>query len=167
MRRHHRVVRYRWPGGQRNGATLKARLAGDWTTCAQTLILSHGMGCHSMAAAQTMMEAGANGRVPYQQGSQRFDAYIAVSPQWPDSRAFDELNAWSGAAAPVLVLTRTEDSGFDGTTPQSRILVFALLPPGQKRLGVVVWADHIELGRRRSSSEGEVAAAIAGEFLVQ
>jgi pimeloyl-ACP methyl ester carboxylesterase len=125
------------------------------------------MGGHSMGAAQTMMEAGATGRVTCQRGSQRFDAYIAVSPQGPGSWAFDDLNAWSGVAAPVLVLTGTEDSGLDGTTPQSRMQVFTLLPPGKKRLGVVVGADHFELAGRRGSSEGEVAAAIAGEFLVQ
>jgi len=228
-----------------DGATLTARMAGDWSVCGPTVILSHGlggdesalgwmdapavaagyrvlvmehresgprslfqarrrgvgqvladpaiwsaraedldvalafarrdgcrpaplvMGGHSMGAAPTMMEAGANGRVPYRPGSQRFDAYIAVSPQGPGTWAFDGVTAWSDVAAPVLILTGTEDSGIDGTTPQSRMQVFDLVPPGQKRLGVVVGADHLELGGRRASTEGEVAAAIAGEFLVQ
>lgn len=232
------TVRLARPDGQ----VIKARLAGDWSRCGPTVILSHGlggderalgwmdapavaagyrvlvmehpasgpralfsarrrgaetvlsdpeiwagraadletalafarrgacrpaplvMGGHSMGAAFTMMEAGARGRVPYR-GGQRFDAYIAVSPQGPGSWAFAGQGAWADVAAPVLMLTGSEDDGFGGITPQSRAQAFALLPPGRKRLGIVTGADHLELGGRRASAEARVAAMIAGEFL--
>jgi len=227
-----------------DGAAMTARLAGDWSRCGPTLILSHGLGgderalgwmdaparaagyrvlamahrasgpralfslrrrgaetvlddpaiwaaraadlatalafarrggCrpdplvlggHSMGAAQTMMEAGARGTPPYR-GRQRFDAYIAVSPQGPDSWAFARPDAWARVAAPVLMLTGTRDRGFGGMTPQSRIAAFDRLPPGRKRLGVARGIGHIALSRGGDAAQTRALRAITGEFLWQ
>jgi len=225
-----------------DGTTMTARLAGDWSRCGPTLILSHGLGgneralawidapaiaagyrvlamehrasglralfsarrrgaeavlndpaiwaaraadldtalafarrggCrpaplvlggHSMGAAQTMMEAGARGTPPYD-GHRRFDAYIAISPQGPESWAFAGRDAWARVAAPVLMLTGTQDRGHGGMTPQSRAEAFALLPPGRKRLGVVRGIGHIALGRGGDVTQTRALRAITGEFL--
>jgi alpha-beta hydrolase superfamily lysophospholipase len=122
------------------------------------------MGGHSMGAAFTMMEAGARGRAPYR-GANRFDAYIAVSPQAPGSWAFASPAAWRGIEAPMLLLTGTEDAGLDGSSWHDRTDAFNALPPGRKRLAVITGANHFELGGVRGRREGRLAADVVAEFL--
>jgi pimeloyl-ACP methyl ester carboxylesterase len=227
-----------------DGNTFAARLAGDWSRCGPTLILSHGLGgderalgwmdgaatgagfrllvmehresgprqlfglgrradpeaevllsskvwdgraadlatavafarqdgCrprpfvlggHSMGAALTLFEAGAKGRAPYE-GRDRFDAYIAVSPQglgW----AYESRSAWSGVAAPVLMITGTRDETF-GETWRTRLTAFRGLPPGKKRLAVIPGATHLNLGGIGNRKVQRLAADVAEEFLRQ
>lgn len=124
------------------------------------------MGGHSMGAGHTMFEAGAQGRPRYTASGQ-FDAFIAVSPQGPGTWAFDGPGAWRNVRAPVLLLTGPEDRTPGGDAPENRMRVLNLMPAGNKRLGVIAGADHSELGGRRPSPEGQVAAVIAAEFLTQ
>lgn len=124
------------------------------------------LGGHSMGAAHAMFEAGATGRPDYTPTGQ-FDAYIAVSPQGPGTWAFDGTDAWRNVRAPVLLLTGPEDRMRGGDEPLNRMRVLDLMPAGNKRLGVIAGADHGELGGRRPSPEGQVAAVIAAEFLTQ
>jgi alpha-beta hydrolase superfamily lysophospholipase len=123
------------------------------------------LGGHSMGAALTMFEAGARGTTPYR-GEDRFDAYLAVSPQGP-SWAFAGRNAWSGVGKPVLMLTGTRDDGPDGTPWQNRLVAFAGLPAGEKRLAIIAGATHFHLGGRGNPAAQSLAAAVAAEFLGQ
>lgn len=124
------------------------------------------LGGHSMGAATTMFEAGARGPVRYP-GRDRFDAYIAVSPQGVGSWAFASRNAWSRVEAPVLMITGTRDNGLDGSDWQVRLTAFANLPPGQKRLAVIDGASHFNLGGIGNLSAHRTAGAVTGEFLQQ
>ncbi len=120
------------------------------------------LGGHSMGAALTMIEAGAQSGLPFR-GKQRFDAYIAVSPQgtgW----AFSDTGAWADVTAPVLMLTGTEDDGYDGSW-QTRLTAWEGLPPGQKRLAVIEGASHFNLGGRGNASLQNKAGRLAGEYL--
>ena len=63
---------------------------------------------HSMGAATVMIEAGARNKVGVQ-GTDSFNAYIALSPQGTGS--IFPGNAWSGIRRPVLLITgRKEDA---------------------------------------------------------
>jgi pimeloyl-ACP methyl ester carboxylesterase len=122
------------------------------------------LGGHSMGAALTMFEAGARGRAPYR-GQDRFDAYIAVSPQglgW----AYGSRNAWSGVSAPVLMITGTSDETF-GEPWTTRLTAFRGLPPGKKRLAVIPRATHLNLGGIGNRKARSLAADVAEEFLRQ
>jgi predicted dienelactone hydrolase len=122
------------------------------------------LGGHSMGAALTMFEAGARGLAPYE-GQDRFDAYLAVSPQglgW----AFDSRSAWSGVQDPVLMITGTQDESFDQGW-RSRLTAFRGLPAGQKRLAIVPGATHLNLGGRGNRTAQGLAADVAAEFLRQ
>lgn len=123
------------------------------------------LGGHSMGAALTMFEAGAEGRTPYR-GRDRFDAYLAVSPQGP-SWAFANARAWAGVGKPVLMLTGTRDAGPDGTPWENRLIAFDGLPDGRKRLAVIEGANHFNLGGLGNRPAQALAAAVAAEFLTQ
>ena len=120
------------------------------------------LGGHSMGAALTMAEAGAAARFPYV-GRDRFDAYIAVSPQgegWAIGPA-----AWAGVRRPVLMMTGTRDDGPDGNWT-TRLAAFDGLPPGRKRLAVIAGATHLDLGGRRMPAPvRDAAPAVAAAFL--
>jgi predicted dienelactone hydrolase len=120
------------------------------------------LGGHSMGAALTMFEAGARGRAPYE-GQDRFDAYLAVSPQglgW----AFDSRSAWSGVQDPVLMITGTQDESYD-QDPRSRLTAFRGLPAGQKRLAVIPGATHLNLGGLGNRTAQRLAGDVAAEYL--
>lgn len=102
---------------------------------------------HSMGAATTMLEAGARG-VVNQGGKNRFDAYIALSPQGI-SWLFKDVNAWQKVNKPVLLITGTEDSMFQDSY-QNRAKVLDYLPNGHKRLIVIEGASHMNLGGKRN-----------------
>lgn len=145
---------------QARAADLDAAIAFATRDCRPRVLV---LGGHSMGAGQTMFEAGARGRPPYP-GTDRFDAYIAVSPQglgW----AFASRNAWRGVSKPVLMLTGTRDDGFAGETWEDRLVAFRGLPPGQKRLAVIAGATHFHLGGRGNRAAQAQMAAVAAEFL--
>lgn len=95
---------------------------------------------HSMGAATVMLEAGAGNRLGLPAGKDRFDAYVALSPQGPGS-IFPE-SAWRGIAKPVLLITGTRDQALEGGW-QSRTKPFRDMRRGCKALAVVDGATHM------------------------
>jgi dienelactone hydrolase len=94
---------------------------------------------HSMGAATVMLEAGAKNKLGLR-GQDRFDAYVAFSPDGPGS--IFPAGAWSGIRKPVLILTGTRDKALEGPW-QSRTVPFSDMSPGCKALGVIDGASHL------------------------
>jgi predicted dienelactone hydrolase len=94
---------------------------------------------HSMGARTVMVEAGAKNSFGIK-GPDRFDAYVALSPDGP-GKMFPQ-NAWSGIRKPVLMLTGTRDKSLDGDW-KSRTIPYQSLPAGCKWLGVIDGASHM------------------------
>ncbi len=94
---------------------------------------------HSMGAATVMLEAGAENKLGLV-GQDRFDAYVAMSPQGPGS--IFTANAWRGIRKPVLSLTGTRDNALEGRW-QARTMPFSNMPAGCKWLGVIDGATHM------------------------
>lgn len=116
---------------------------------------------HSMGAAIAMLEAGAKGLVNYG-GQDRFDAYIALSPQgigW-----IFESGAWEGIKKPVLMITGTKDKTL-GKSYKTRLEAFTQMPNGHKRLVVIGGADHLNIGGRANEQTQNLIANIIIEFL--
>lgn len=95
---------------------------------------------HSMGAATVMIEAGARNKVGVE-GTDSFNAYIALSPQGTGS-IFPE-SAWSGIRSPVLLITGTRDTELGGASWETRTEPFRNMPPGCKWLGVIDGASHL------------------------
>lgn len=94
---------------------------------------------HSMGARTVMVEAGAKNNFGIK-GPDRFDAYVALSPDCP-GKMFP-ANAWSGIRKPVLMLTGTRDKSLDGDW-KSRTIPYQSLPAECKWLGVIDEASHL------------------------
>ena len=76
---------------------------------------------HSMGAETVMLEAGARnllGIASPPAGRDRFDAYVALSPEGPGI-VFPE-HAWGGIRKPMLVLTGTRDQSLKGGPRRAR-----------------------------------------------
>lgn len=118
---------------------------------------------HSMGAATVMMEAGANNKLGIQ-GTDDFDAYVALSPQgagliFPD-------DAWAGIRKPLLMLTGTRDTELGGASWKTRTEPFANMPPGCKWLGVVDGATHMNFaGVGLSHDTQALTTRVIGAFL--
>ena len=95
---------------------------------------------HSMGARTVMVEAGAGNKLGIR-GQDRFDAYVAMSPDGPDPM-FPE-NAWSGIRKPMLILTGTRDKSMQTGEYKSRTIPYDSMPPGCKWLGVIDGATHM------------------------
>jgi predicted dienelactone hydrolase len=83
---------------------------------------------HSMGAETVMLEAGARNMISVSYppaGQDRFDAYVALSPEGPGV-VFPE-HAWNGIHKPVLVLTGTRDQSLRGG-PEARLIPWQDLP---------------------------------------
>lgn len=93
---------------------------------------------HSMGAATVMIEAGAKNKLGLD-SDDRFDGYIAFSPQGPGP-VFPS-GAWHGIQKPVLLVTGTRDAPLDGKW-QTRTVPYADLPAGCHWLAVVDGATH-------------------------
>ncbi len=111
---------------------------------------------HSMGATTTMLEAGNVSRFG-RFGRNRFDAYVALSPQgigylW-------EAGAWNAVSKPVLMITGTRDSGFDGDW-RTRLAAFEGLPVGKKRLAIIPDITHGQLSGFRDPFASTIAALI-------
>jgi dienelactone hydrolase len=126
-----------------NPAAYNARLmdiaaAMKWAagTCKAAFVALLG---HSMGARTVEVEAGARNKLGVK-GLDRFDAYVALSPDGPGTM-FPE-NAWSGIGKPVLMLTGTRDTSLDGDWT-NRTIPYESLPPGCKWLGVIDGATHL------------------------
>ena len=75
---------------------------------------------HSMGSSTVMLEAGAKNMIGVASppaGEDRFDAYVALSPEGPGI-AFPE-HAWEHIRKPMLILTGTRDQALSGG-PESR-----------------------------------------------
>lgn len=103
---------------------------------------------HSMGAATVMLEAGARNKLGVV-GGNRFDAYVALSPQGPGAIFTDD--AWRDIKKPVLVMTGTRDSGTEGTW-QWRTETYKRMSSGCKWLGVVDGAGHLNFAETAFSS---------------
>ncbi len=117
---------------------------------------------HSMGAQTTMMEAGARSVIgPI--GKDRFDAYIALSPQRIGYRY--QRGAWRSVSKPVLLITGTRDNGVDGDY-NTRLTAFYGLPPGGKRLAIIKGASHRNLAGKGSPRIARLAPMLVKEFLI-
>jgi pimeloyl-ACP methyl ester carboxylesterase len=118
---------------------------------------------HSMGAQTTMMEAGA---VPLigGMGSNRFDGYVALSPQGVGTTY--AAGAWSGVSHPVLMVTGTGDRTADGDY-STRQTAFEGLPPGRKRFAVLPGAGHLQIGGLGSGAPAATVNALVAEFADQ
>ncbi|MGC2048260.1 MAG: hypothetical protein WA635_06595, partial [Gallionella sp.] len=94
---------------------------------------------HSMGAATVMLEAGARNKLDLA-GNDRFDAYVAMSPQGPGSIFPDD--AWSKIGKPVLMLTGTSDKALEGAWT-TRTVPYEVMPAGCKWLGIIDGATHM------------------------
>lgn len=94
---------------------------------------------HSMGAATVMLEAGADNKLNLK-GKDRFDAYVAMSPQGPGSIFPDD--AWSRISKPVLMLTGTGDKALEGAWT-TRTVPYDAMPAGCKWLGIIDGAKHM------------------------
>ncbi len=114
------------------GAALK------WasTACKSPLVALLG---HSMGARTVMVEAGAKDTLGVK-GQDRFDAYVALSPDGPGPMF--PADAWSGIRKPMLVLTGTRDRSLDGNW-KTRTIPYDRMPAGCKWLGVIEGATHM------------------------
>lgn len=101
---------------------------------------------HSMGSETVMLEAGAKniiGVTTPPAGKDRFDAYVALSPEGPGI-VFPE-HAWTGIRKPVLILTGTRDQSLQGGAPARQIPWHEL--PGSvghcQWMGVIDGATHM------------------------
>lgn len=101
---------------------------------------------HSMGAETTMLEAGAHNRLGIASppsSQDRFDAYIALSPEGP-GMVFPD-HAWDAIHKPILILTGTRDQALQGG-PRSRQIPWSVLPGSQEHcqwMGVIDGATHM------------------------
>jgi alpha-beta hydrolase superfamily lysophospholipase len=116
---------------------------------------------HSMGAMTTMLEAGARASFG-RYGSNRFDAYVAISPQGVGT-GFSQ-GSWLGVTRPVLMITGTQDQAAEGN-PLTRLAAFEGLPAGRKRLAIIPDATHMQLGANNADPVGRSVAALTAEFL--
>lgn len=103
---------------------------------------------HSMGATTVTLEAGARNLVGVK-GQDRFDAYIALSPQGVGS-VFPE-NAWSDIRKPFLQITGTLDKALEGGA-QTREQPFHNMPKGCHWLAVIDGAGHMSFAGRGAGS---------------
>ncbi len=107
---------------------------------------------HSMGAATVMLEAGAGNKLNLT-GKDRFDAYVAMSPQGPGS--IFPKDAWSKISKPVLMLTGTATRRWKEAWA-TRTVPYDDMPAGScKWLGVIDGATHMNFGGRGFSRKTE------------
>jgi predicted dienelactone hydrolase len=111
---------------------------------------------HSMGAETVMLEAGAKNIVGVTSppaGQNRFDAYVALSPEGPGV-VFSQ-NAWNGIRKPFLILTGTKDRSLKGG-PKARLAPWANLPGTASHCqweGVIDGAKHINFAGNGPGSD--------------
>lgn len=112
---------------------------------------------HSMGAETVMLEAGAKNIVGVSSppaGNDRFDAYIALSPEGPG--VIFPQDAWTSIRKPVLVLTGTRDQSLKGG-PEARLVPWRVLPgiPSHCQwMGVIDGATHMNFAGNGDGHEG-------------
>jgi dienelactone hydrolase len=122
---------------------------------------------HSMGAETVMLEAGAKNMIGVSSppaGQDRFDAYVALSPE--GSGVVFPSRAWIGIHKPVLVLTGTRDQSLQGG-PKARLEPWHNLPGSASHcqwMGVIDGATHMNFagnGIGHEKVEPLVTATIA------
>jgi len=102
---------------------------------------------HSMGSSTVMLEAGARNRIGVASppaGQNRFDAYVALSPEGPGIVFPD--NAWNGIRKPILILTGTRDQSLQGGPEARQIPWRELRGDGTRQcqwMGVIDGATHM------------------------
>ncbi len=121
----------------------------DWATahCTAKAKPFRALVGHSMGAETVMFEAGAKNQLGVEVGKDRFDAYVAMSPNGVGP-LFAE-GSWSGIRKPMFVLTGTLDGALYGGAV-TRQQPYAGLPGdgGCDWLGVMDGATHQSFGGR-------------------
>lgn len=95
---------------------------------------------HSMGAATVMLEAGAKNLMDLS-GKDRFDAYIALSPQ--GEGVIFNAKSWSPIQKPLLSITGTRDDELSGNSWKHRTQPFKNMSAGCKWLAVIDDATHL------------------------
>jgi predicted dienelactone hydrolase len=122
---------------------------------------------HSMGAETVMLEAGASNMIGVTSppaGQDRFDAYVALSPE--GSGVVFPARAWGSIHKPVLVLTGTRDQSLQGG-PKARLEPWKNLPGSPSHcqwMGVIDGATHMNFagnGVGHDKVEPLVTATIA------
>jgi predicted dienelactone hydrolase len=122
---------------------------------------------HSMGAETVLLEAGAKnmiGLAAPAAGQDRFDAYVALSPEGPGI-IFPE-HAWNGIKKPVLIMTGTRDQSLKGG-PAARKVPWSDLPGIATHcqwMGVIDGAMHLNFageGLGAEQVEEDVTRTIA------
>lgn len=125
---------------------------------------------HSMGAITVMLEAGAKNKIGITYppaGQDRFDAYVALSPEGPDP-VFSR-DAWSGIHKPLLAMTGTRDGGLAGGV-EWRTMAWNNLPGTNincQWLGVITDATHMNFaGNGQGAARvGPIVVSTVGKFL--
>jgi predicted dienelactone hydrolase len=120
------------------------------------------LGGHSFGAATTLTEAGAINTLGIK-GKNRFDAYIALSPQG-QGQLF-KTGAWAAITKPVLVVTGTRDTVSGQHDYRPRLDPYFGMPPGQKMLAVIDDAEHMDLGGRGKPEMASIVVEIVRHFI--
>lgn len=111
---------------------------------------------HSMGSETVMLEAGARNIIGVQTppaAQDRFDAYVALSPEGPGVVFPD--NAWHSIRKPVLILTGTRDQSLKGG-PQARLVPWHNLPGSPRHcqwMGVIDGATHMNFAGNGAGHE--------------
>ena len=120
---------------------------------------------HSMGAETVMLEAGAKPAIVVPDaGKNRFDAYVALSPEGPGVVFVD--GAWKGIRRPMLILTGTRDQAVNGG-PETRQVPFHEMPGARGQCqwqGVIDGATHMNfagMGMGARGVEQRVQATVA------
>ena len=107
-----------------------------------------------------MLEAGAGNELKLA-GQDRFDAYVALSPQGPGS--IFPKDAWSKITKPMLMLTGTGDKALEGGW-MTRTVPYDDMPAGScKWLGVIDGATHMNFAGSGFSRKTEALTIHAAQ----
>ncbi|NBO18220.1 MAG: hypothetical protein EBV03_03155 [Proteobacteria bacterium] len=115
----------------------------------------------SLGATAALVEAGAKANLAAQ-GQNRFDAYIAASPQG-QGHLFGK-DAWNSISKPTLVITGTRDNN-QSISYKDRAAVFSGLPAGHNRLAIISGARHADVGGKGKPAVQNVLGNIVADFL--
>ncbi len=110
-----------------------------------------GVAGHSFGAYVTIQLAGARIDLPDQPDVSfqdlRASAFLAISPQGPGQYGLT-VNSWREIYAPVMMITGTEDRGWDGKPVEWRLEGFERMVKGNKYCLVIRGANHFSFGDR-------------------
>ena len=125
---------------------------------------------HSMGSITTMLEAGAKNQIGVAAppaGQDRFDAYVAMSPEGPGVVFAD--GAWKKIRKPMYTLSGSLDRGLSGG-PETRLVPWEEMPGtsnGCHWSGYLEGATHMSFGGRGVNQEklDPVITGSIGDFL--